>query len=772
MFTDLRNSVLRIISESGKTAGTAFFCFPRGYIITCTHVLDAIGPHDYITLDFAPSGNEHFRRLRAVLCPEWTTSTNDEDISILKTLDPMPGDARPLYLSSAYPQIEAPVDTFGFSAHNPEHGMPGSAAFIGLTRDAKSGFETFVLNGEMVARGFSGGPCVSRESGEVIGVVGAITTPDREGRWGRGSFVIHAATVLRICPEIASGVPEFVSQLSRAWTFRPEPFQKYNQFDQIDERIKDESLPSLERVTDVGMTLESIADVLASATNASSTHIVTIIGAPGTGKSRLLSTLAAKTWERPDDLNLSDRFVPLLLTAKSFVQAAGTSLAERLAGGLRADGVITSRKTVEASDIQSLLDDGRFRCAVLLDGVDEIESPIDRQACIRLLASVGPQLLDAGHLVVVTSRPLDNFKNINLTKISIQYQLPTLSEKQADELIVRSLGERTFDFREIISSSGLDKYLDTPLLLNLATTLYLSNKSAFPTDIIELYSSVVAEISKNWQKPPVSTEVITEVLSNLALVSLLPNFETDSLTPWLREVDFLTETIFLEFLKKFHDVKQALRTAQAVAHYVLESTGIISQTGTAINWSHLLIRDYLVTIALRARSEADPDSVVSILRQQYANPTWREALILFIVQKSRDGDADALLHEIETVERRFSPQLIIFIKDCIFRGCVLRAEFLAHYFDVFASYAEDDQDSFGACSRVLAGDYGIFWHLLMLQGIPEAQASILNCVRRAKPTSIVSEWPNSERARMFTPTMLYRGALSTVEPMYVRSSAA
>lgn len=175
----------------------------------------------------------------------------------------------------------------------------------------------------------------------------------------------------------------------------------------------------------------------------------------------------------------------------------------------------------------------------------------------------------------------------------------------------------------------------------------------------------------------------------------------------------------------------------------------------------MLLRDYLAASRLRAVLRTNEAEVRDILNRKFEDTFWRESLILLIALESSSGCGERLLCQIRDDEGGFSRNLTLFIKDCICRGGVFSANFCEGLFQAFEDHAVEEQHEFGACKNVLSGGYGMFWQLLQLQRIPAARSAVLRAVSRAKPNTIMSEWPDSDRAKTFTPRHLYAGKLAT-----------
>lgn len=775
MYRDPRTSVLRVLKRGGGTAGTAFFCLPKGYLVTCAHVIDAAADDEgQVQLQFFPGGATRPIDLEGTVCTQWSSSSSREDISVLKLKSDLPSTASPLSFDIGDPRVGTSLSTYGYSAHNPVNGMPGYGDFVGLTRELTSGTDVYVVRGDGIARGFSGAPCILAESGEVLGVVTALTTADLEGRWPLGAFVTPAKTVLRLCPVLTVGTPPVVQALIQPWHEQWEPFQKYvgsaefqpacgatYQFPVLEEMprapLKQVLIP---RKFDP---IQLIGEQLISP----EPKLLIIAGAPGTGKSRLLSEIARTVCQSGSDVRL-DQLVPILVTARSFERAAGTSIAERLCESLRSDAALPTVRAIDAGAIDGLLFDGRYHCLIMIDGADEVSDSIRRKQLFKRVAADARALLAEGHAVVLSTRPLDESGSDWMTRNSLSFRLPLLDEQASASLAINTLGGEAENFKRIATSTGLMAFLDTPLLLNLAATLLLRGATKqFPSTVLEVFQQYLSEIRGGWHNAPAGPDQIIEILGGIALGSMNSSGGDDGNDVWLTEVDHALRDAFQTIQQTGESqADTSLRTAQTIVNFGLLASGLMYRRGESINWSHLLLRDYLAALKLQTLARTNVEKIGEMLSLRYELAVWREALILFVVAESIEGRAEPLLRKLRDRIGGYSTGLIAFIRDCIYRGAVFSEELLAELFSAFEERALLDQHNFDSCRSVFDADYGAFWHLLRLQRIPQAQAAIRRTVSRADMAGAMSEWPDSDRSKIFTPKSLYAGPLATAPAIF------
>ena len=773
-FRDPRACVVRVLSRDGRTAGTAFFCLPKGFLVSCAHVVDeACDSEGLVRLEFFPHATTSPIKLEAVLCAQWSSLSTHEDIAVMKLAGDLPRFASPLPFATGKPRLGALVNTYGYPAHNPVFGMPGEADFVGMTRDLTSGMDVYVVRGDSIARGFSGAPCVLIESGEVLGVVTALTTADREGRWPHGAFVTPAETVLGLCPVLTVGTPPVVQSLIQPWGEAWEPFQKYvgsTAFLSADSgiyRFRDLEEMSSAPLTQVMLPrkanpIDLIAEQLASP----DPKLLIVVGAPGTGKSRLLAEMARAVCLGGIKSRL-ERIVPILVTARSYEQVPGNSVAERLCESLRRDAALPSARAIDAGAIDALLFDGRYRCLIMIDGADEIADSIGRKQLFKRVASDAKALLAEGHIVVLSTRPLDESGSEWMTRSSLSFRLPLLNEEASSILATSAFGEEAEKFKRLATSTGLMAHLDTPLLFNLAATLLLRRSEQLPSTILGVFQQYLLEIRSGWDNAPATAEQIIEILGELALASLGSRSTGKGMDVWLTEIDYAIQDAFkIAPPVGGQNVDARLCGAQSVVNFGLQASGLVYRQGAIINWSHLLLRDYLAALRLQTLAETSTEKVSDILRLRYSDPMWREALILFVVLEGAARRAEPWILALRKRLSGYTAELTVFVRDCIYRGAILGDDLLS---DLFASFEEQallDQTTFGSCRSLFTADSGVFWHLLRLQRIPQAQSAILRAVSRADTSRMMSEWPNSDRSRNFTPDSLYAGPLATAPAIF------
>jgi hypothetical protein len=341
-----------------------------------------------------------------------------------------------------------------------------------------------------------------------------------------------------------------------------------------------------------------------------------IVGAPGMGKSALLSFIATtlgRTWLESnsdylaDQLGLTEIQVPILITFRSLDK--GRPLVEQIVYYLAnyTDG-INSRA------VEEILAKGR--CALLLDGLDEFGKDGDiSRACeaISLLTTQYP-----GCRYVVTTRPLalplDSLAGFTALEVQPWSQL------QKREFI-----ERLSSFDGSGTRAQVEEMLEklpaslsaSPLFLVLSYELY-KNWGSLPVKRAELIELAIDTLFERERAKgitrSVSMKLMRVALHRLAFLT----FETGRNTFNLEEVRrvFNRENIGEDF-----DLRE-----------LLASIFLVELAPGLFRFSHQSLQEYLAAAYLLEHEEG-----VRMALNHIADPEWREVLYYFGVMSREEG---------------------------------------------------------------------------------------------------------------------------------------
>lgn len=197
MLTPLERAVVRIYSKSsGKVIGAGFLTFQR-YILTCTHVvakaLDVQStsteqPTDEVFLDFPRVAPGQKLRARVVfwLPVDRFEEKQEEDITGLELIDPLPNEVQPARLVPADDFSDHEFEAFGF----PDGNRNGTWAYGVLRKRIANGriqIEDVKQPGYRLEPGFSGTPVWDKK---LEGVVGIAVSADLERPQTKVAFII------------------------------------------------------------------------------------------------------------------------------------------------------------------------------------------------------------------------------------------------------------------------------------------------------------------------------------------------------------------------------------------------------------------------------------------------------------------------------------------------------------------------------------------------------------------------------------------------------
>lgn len=183
------SGIVNILTPEGKSFGTGFFVSPKGYILTCKHVLTLSGYQRIGELIFFKYADDsaHYQA-------EWVESGKEADLAILYT--------------SITPPNYIPMCSQNSTGVTAEcYGFPNSSQI--RMKDSVLVEQFFDYDNRIqlgkantVTRGFSGGPVLY--NGTAIGVIGDIAPTDSYGRMNGVAVALSAQLALKLFPKYIS----------------------------------------------------------------------------------------------------------------------------------------------------------------------------------------------------------------------------------------------------------------------------------------------------------------------------------------------------------------------------------------------------------------------------------------------------------------------------------------------------------------------------------------------------------------------------------------
>ncbi|MGB3510646.1 MAG: trypsin-like peptidase domain-containing protein [Microcoleaceae cyanobacterium] len=193
---DLTQSIVRILKPDRTTAGTGFFVAKNGLIATCAHVIASYKPGEEVSVVLF-SGNE---KHQAIIEKKWWRKPSDEDVAILRLLNTPSHDISMIPLGYPWNIENIPLLTFGFPASKPVEGLNGKCEVIGRTTE--NDCPVLQVRSPEVTRGFSGAPVLNPVTNRIVGMITAISKPDKYGRQAETTFITPSNILANICPEV------------------------------------------------------------------------------------------------------------------------------------------------------------------------------------------------------------------------------------------------------------------------------------------------------------------------------------------------------------------------------------------------------------------------------------------------------------------------------------------------------------------------------------------------------------------------------------------
>lgn len=181
--------IVNILSTAGKSFGTGFFVSPKGYLLTCQHVLNSAGYRrtgQMVSFKYADDTSSYQAK--------WIKSDKNVDLAVLHA------NIAPLsYIPMCNHDVSGSwAKCYGF----PNNTYTDVSACVSVDRFCDH--ENFIQlgNANAVTLGFGGGPVLY--NGTAIGVVKSITKTDSSGRMSQIAMAISAKLVLKLYSEYIS----------------------------------------------------------------------------------------------------------------------------------------------------------------------------------------------------------------------------------------------------------------------------------------------------------------------------------------------------------------------------------------------------------------------------------------------------------------------------------------------------------------------------------------------------------------------------------------
>ncbi|NEO23473.1 MULTISPECIES: sister chromatid cohesion protein PDS5 [unclassified Moorena] len=406
---------------------------------------------------------------------------------------------------------------------------------------------------------------------------------------------------------------------------------------------------------------------------------VVILGAPGSGKTTLMSYFAVMlAQQNPEILGLDGDtdWLPILIRMRDFAINLDKSLIDY--ARVFAENTM-SVKPLPVGFFEHWLYDGR--ALILLDGLDEVAEDAKRNDVVRRIENFLGQF--DRNRAIITSRPAGYRRDFFRTEEFPHYQIEPFDDQKISAFIDNWYNSRFQDQAEAERrKQSLRKALDdndrikllarNPLLLTIIALIH-RYQAVLPKERFELYNCAVKTLLTSWDaNKEISSHGIFKYLDLYDLRRLMellaywihtqvnvedndsgtlldavahggnPQDRAASLIDRDELIDQLSQQI--KTLKQVQ-LYQAKEEAEAFVTLIRDRTGLLNEQGqNCYGFVHKTFQEYLCAeeIDYQADNEGDFEIVLSQIREHLHDSHWREVLLLLIAQQKPKKAARAI----------------------------------------------------------------------------------------------------------------------------------
>ncbi len=387
-----------------------------------------------------------------------------------------------------------------------------------------------------------------------------------------------------------------------------------------------------------------------------------ILGAPGSGKTTLMSYFAVMLAERqPQFLGLDPEtdWLPILIRMRDLARHPDKSILEY--ARIFAEKTMAV-KTLPTGFFEHWLEDGR--ALILLDGLDEVAEEGKRYDVVRRIENFLGQF--ERNRAIITSRPAGYRRDFFRTEEFPHYQMQSFNDEKISAFINNWYDSRFKDKVEAERrKESLQKALDdndrikllarNPLLLTIIALIH-RYQAVLPKERHRLYDKAVETLLISWDA---NKELSSDGrLKYLGLDDLSRLMEL--LAYWVHtqgnvgngeggtliDKDELISQLSRE-IKGLKQVQlyQAKEEAERFVDLIRERTGLLNEQGQdCYAFVHKTFQEYLSAeeIDYQLENEFDFGIILNAIREHLHDAHWREVLLLLIAQQKPKNSAKAI----------------------------------------------------------------------------------------------------------------------------------
>jgi len=402
--------------------------------------------------------------------------------------------------------------------------------------------------------------------------------------------------------------------------------------------------------------------------------LVIFLGHPGGGKTTLLRHLAYKRAAAMRDVLLGsgvsdDLRLPIYIRIADYA----TNLARNGTASLRdflAVWYINKQCKVDERLLdqifEQLLEHGL--CLVLLDGLDEITSPRERESVRNNIEAFVREWQGAGNRFVVSSR-IQGYVAAPLGSDFAEYTLAAMNDdeiaafinqwclaverfmddKAGDEAIAERAGRESGALLLAVKNEGVRRLAVNPLLLTILALIHREGMR-LPNRRIELYIIVADTLIERWLKhnPAQAADKFLEkdeVEAVLTTLAYCMHANRPDGTVTYDEATAVIGALLAEQRAGLDDLRGYKQQAAELLRRVREATGLfVERAPKQYGFMHLTFEEYFAARYLVETARTR----LSRLRQHLHDPRWQEPILLALgyVAEGSANDGSELLYEL------------------------------------------------------------------------------------------------------------------------------
>ena len=181
---EYNSAIVKIIDKNNNSIGTGFFSSPKGFIITCFHVLDRSGYKLKDRIRFQKNNNTEIET------GIWIKSDKTNDFAILTTRK----DTEYFLSLLDYTCNNLQLEVMGYP-----HGLKSIlTTMVSLNSVTENGLTLQLGNANAITLGFSGAPIIYNDC--VVGIIREITNIDSYGRMSEIAFGLSSKAIINQYP--------------------------------------------------------------------------------------------------------------------------------------------------------------------------------------------------------------------------------------------------------------------------------------------------------------------------------------------------------------------------------------------------------------------------------------------------------------------------------------------------------------------------------------------------------------------------------------------